>query len=141
MTMNKNHTTNYLDTIIEVSVDTKTTCGTKPPSKAGKKTIAEMQYEMIVSNPYKYTSDDILFLVFAVRNNVTEEDYDKVRKEFFSKGQPCFRASPLPKNYGFGVHSDKNGKVAIFGMETEQYQKLVKDPGIKKVKAMRTRKR
>jgi len=139
--MNKNHTTNYLDTIIEVSVDTKTTCGTKPPSKAGKKTIAEMQYEMIVSNPYKYTSDDILFLVFAVRNNVTEKDYDKVRKEFFSKGQPCFRASPLPKNYGFGVHFDKNGKVAIFGMETEQYQKLLKNPGIKKVKAMRTRKK
>jgi len=49
-----------------VAEDTKADRGTKPPTRK-KKTIAEMQYELIVKNPYKYTSDDILFQVFANR--------------------------------------------------------------------------
>ena len=113
--MSKTHTTNYFDTFIEVSEDTKTTSGTKPPSKAGRKTVAERLYELLISNPYKFSSDEIFFQVFADSKDLTEKEYDKARVEFFSKGQPCFRASPLTKTYGFGVNSDGNGKVAIFG--------------------------
>lgn len=141
MVKDKTHTTNYFDTFIEVAEDTRATCGTQPPSKGDKKTVAEIQYELLVSNPYKYTSDDIFFQVFADRNDLIEKEYDKARKEFFSKGQPCFRASPLTKTYGYGVHSDSNGKVAVFGMESEQYEKFLNDPSIKKVKAMRTMKK
>lgn len=43
----KLHTTNYFDTFIEVSEDTKTVSGTIPTSKGDKKTIAEMQYDLI----------------------------------------------------------------------------------------------
>ncbi len=139
--MTKIHTTNYLDTFIEVAEDTKVSCGTKPPSRADKKTIAEMQYEMLVHHPYKFTSDDILFQVYADRNDLTKAEYEQARQQFFSKGQPCFRASPLTKNYGFGIHADSNGKMAIFGMETEQYEKLQNDTKLKKVKAMRTSKK
>jgi hypothetical protein len=42
MTNEKIHTTNYFDTFIEVAEDTKVTCGTRPASKTGRKTIAEM---------------------------------------------------------------------------------------------------
>ncbi len=135
------YTTNYIVTFIEVAEDTKVSCGTKPTSKANKKTIAEMQYEMIVNNPYKYTSDDILFQVFADRNDLTKAEYKQAREQFFAKGQACFRASPLTKTYGFGVHADSNGNVAIYGMETEQYEKLQNDPKLKKTKAMRKSKR
>lgn len=141
MSTEKIHTTNYYDTFIEVTEDTKVSCGTKPSSKTEKKTIAEMQYEMLVDNPYKFTSDDIFFQVFANRNDLIQAEYEQARQQFFSKGQPCFRSSPLTKTYGFGVHSDSNGKVAIFGMETEQYEKFQNDPKIKKVKAMRTSKK
>lgn len=134
----KQHSTNYTNTFIEVSEDTKTTCGTKPPSKE-KKTVAEMQYEIIASNPYKYTSDDVSFQVFAERNDLTKAEYEEVKIQFFSKGQPCFRASPLTKNYGFGVHSDATGKVAIYGMESAEYQKYLEDPTVKKVKAMNSK--
>lgn len=133
----KVHTTNYSDTFIEVADDTKASIGTPPPSKA-KKTVAEMQYELIAKHPYKYTSDDVFFQVFADRNDLTTEEYAQARAQFFSKGQPCFRASPLTKTYGFGVHSDGTGRVAIYGMETPEYQKFVEDPAIKKVKAMRS---
>ncbi|MCC5916592.1 MAG: hypothetical protein JJU02_04615 [Cryomorphaceae bacterium] len=139
--MGKIHTTNYYNTLIEVSEDTKATSGTKPPSKTNRKTVAEQQYELLATNPYKFTSDEVFFHIYADRNELSTEEHDIARATFFSKGQPCFRASPLPKTYGFGVHSDSNGKIAIVGMETSRYHDLINDPGIKKVKAMRTTKK
>ncbi len=136
----KIHTTNYFDTFIEVAEDTEATCGTKPSAKKDGKTVAEWQYELLVNNPYKFTSDDVFFQVYASRKDLTEQEYDEARKAFFAKGQPCFRASPLTKTYGFGVHSNSEGKIAIFGMETEQYQRLQNDESVKKVKAMRSSK-
>ncbi|APY12143.1 hypothetical protein BWZ22_13315 [Seonamhaeicola sp. S2-3] len=134
----KVHTTNYFDTFIEVAEDTKADCGTKPPAKA-KKSIAEMQYELIMRNPYKYTSDDILFQVFADKNDLTKAEYKQAREQFFSKGQPCLRASALTKTYGFGVHCDSNGKIAIYGVETPEYEEFINDRNLKKVKAMRSK--
>lgn len=133
----KIHSTNYFDTFIEVAENTKAGFATKPPTKE-KKTIAEMQYELIAKNPYEYTSDDILFLVFVKRNKLTKGEYQQAREQFFSKGQPCFRASPLTKNYGFGIHSDREGKIALYGMETEAYRNFLSDKNIKKVKAMKS---
>lgn len=133
----KLHTTNYFDTLIEVAEDTKVNRGTIPPVK-DKKTLAQMQYELISSDPYKYSSDDILFQVYAERNNIPEDEYPQAREQFFSKGQPCFRASPLTKNYGFGIHSNGEGKIALYGMETKEYQHFLADTTIKKVKAMKS---
>lgn len=135
----KLHTTNYFDTFIEVAEDTKANSGTVPPSKENK-TVAEMQYELIAKNPYKFTSDDIFFQVFADRNYLTKAEYKKAREQFFSKGQPCFRASPLTKTYGFGVHHNSEGKIALYGMESEKYQKFLEDKSVKKIKAMKTSK-
>jgi hypothetical protein len=132
----KVHSTNYFDTFIEVAEDTKVDCGTKPPTK-NKKTVAEIQYDLIVKNPYRYTSDDLFFQVFADRNNLTEAEYKQAREQFFSKGQPCLRTSPLTRTYGFGIHSDSNGKIALYGMETEAYQKFLADTTIRKIKSMK----
>jgi hypothetical protein len=135
----KIHSTNYFNTFIEVAEDTKAELGTKPPTKENK-TVAEMQYELLSKNPYKFTSDDIFFQVYADRNDLTEAEYAQAREQFFSKGQPCFRASPLTKTYGFGIHSDSDGKIALFGMESDEYQKFLTDKNIKKVKAMKSSK-
>ena len=135
----KVHTTNYLDTFIEVADDTKVNCGTPPPSK-DKKTVAEMQYELIFNNPYKYTSDDIFFQIYADRNALPQVEYKQAREQFFSKAQPCFRVSPLTKMCGFGIHSDSNGKIALYGLETKEYQQFLADTKIKKVKAMKSTK-
>lgn len=133
----KVHSTNYFETFIEVAEDTKADRGTRPPSK-DKKTAAEMQYGLLANNPYKFTSDDIFFQVYAERNDLAKSEYKQAREAFFSKGQPCFRASPLTKTYGFGVHSDSEGRVALFGMETETYQKYITDTAVKKIKAMKS---
>lgn len=134
----KTHTTNYFDTFIEVAEDTRSTSGIKPTAKE-RRTVAEMQFELIAENPYKYTSDDVLFQVFAERNDLTQAEYKQAREQFFSKGQPCLRASPLTKTYGFGIHCDNNGKIAAYGMETLEYSKFVADKSLTKVKAMRSK--
>jgi hypothetical protein len=127
----KIHTTNYKDTFIKIADDCPVTNGEVPPTKADTKTVANIQFEMVKKNPYKFTSDDILFQVFADKNDLTKSEYKEAREQFFSKGQPCFRASPLTKRYGWGVHYDKDGKMAIFGADSPEYEKFSKDITLK----------
>ena len=134
------HSTNYYDTFIEIAEDCPTLQGQMPPQKGENKTVANMQFDMIYENPYQYTSDEALFTVFATRKEFAKEEWEDQRQHFFSKGQPCFRASPLTKSYGWGVHFDENGKMAIYGAETMEYKKSVPDESVKKYKAMRSKK-
>lgn len=136
----KIHTTNYKNTFIEIADDCPTTAGEIPPIKGDTKTVANIQFEIVKENPYKFTSDDILFQVYADRNNLAKNKYTEEREEFFSKGQPCFRASPLTKRYGWGVHYDQDGKMAIFGAESAEYKKLSKDQSLQVIKAMKSKK-
>lgn len=132
------HTTNYFNAFILVADDCPAISGEIPPVKGENKTAANIQFDMISKKPYGYTSDDVLFQVFADKNDLTKNEYKTAREKFYSKGQPCFRASPLTKRYGWGVHYDENGKMAIFGCETKEYEKLSKDKNLKIVKAMRS---
>ncbi|MCL4352946.1 DUF6157 family protein [Patescibacteria group bacterium] len=135
----KVHTTNYSNAFIEAAPDSPVHIAEVPPQKGNEKTIASIEYEMIAGNPYKYTSDEVLFRVFAIKNDIAGQNLEKERQKFFSKGQPCFRSSPLTKRYGWGVHSDAEGKIAIFPMESSEYKKLVKDKGLKHLRAMRSK--
>ncbi|WP_231458947.1 MULTISPECIES: DUF6157 family protein [unclassified Pedobacter] len=137
----KLHSTNYYNTFIEIAEDSKAISGSHPKAKGKDKTIAEIQFEIIAKNPYKYTSDDVLFNVFIERSDISKEEENDAKVKFFSKGQACFRASPLTKQYGFGLHANNEGKIALFGMETKEYQQFLADNNIKKIKAMRSAKK
>lgn len=134
----KIHTTNYINTFIIIADDCPAACGEIPPVKGDTRTVGNIQFDLISRHPYKYTSDDVIFQVYAERNDLTKSEYKEAREIFFSKGQPCFRASPLVKRYGWGMHHDKEGKVALYGCETEEYKKLSKDKSLKVLKAMRS---
>lgn len=136
----KVHTTNYKDTFIEIADDCLATGGEVPPTKGDAKSVANIQFDIVSKNPYKFTSDEILFQVYAERNDLTESELKKAREQFFSKGQPCFRASPLTKRYGWGVHYNKDGKIALFGCETAEYKKFAQDKTLKILKAMKSSK-
>ncbi|WP_339709697.1 DUF6157 family protein [Cyclobacterium amurskyense] len=135
----KIHTTNYKNVFIEVAEDCPVDMGVIPPLKGDKKTVANMQFEILNKAPYQYTSDEVLFQVFANRNDLTQEEFAQAKSEFFSKGQPCFRASPLTKRYGFGIHCNEESKIAMYGMETLEYAKYLANKSIGKVKAMRSK--
>jgi len=131
------HSTNYSNTLICPAEDCRVV--SKIPDKAGS--IAALQYELMVGKPYRLTSDDVLSAVAAKRKNTEAADLDRFRQDYFSKGQPCFRASPLTKTHGWAVHSDHNGYVALLAPDEAEYAELQEDESVKKVKAMRNKRR
>lgn len=140
MKSDKIHTTNYTNTFIEVAADCPTGQAEIPPQKGDKETAANIQFKMIADNPYKYTSDDVIFQVFANKNGIRGKSQLEMERDiFFSRGQACLRASPLTKRYGWGVHANAKGKVAIFAVESSEYKKLLKDKRLTHVKAMRSK--
>lgn len=136
----KIHTTNYKNTFIEIAADCPVSEAEIPPQKGDAKTIANLQFDMVIKHPYQYTSDDVLFRVYAERNNIPKSGWKAAREEFFSKGQPCFRASPLTKRYGWGLHADAGEKIALYAAGSPEYKKLAKDKTLSVVKAMRSKK-
>lgn len=86
------HTTNCTNTFIAVAEDCPATTAQIPPNKGDEKTIAGLQYEIVKKNPYKFTSDDVLFQVYTQLNEVTKIEMKAERERFFSKGQTCFRS-------------------------------------------------
>lgn len=136
----KLHTTNYTNTLIEVAGDCPVDHAQIPPEKK-EKTLANLQYEKLIKSPYQYTSDDIIFECYAIKNDISESEREEARKLFFSKGQACLRSSPLAKRYGFGFHHNNEGKVAMFPVESENYQKILHDPSVNKTKAMRSKRK
>lgn len=132
-------TTNYFDTLIEVAEDCPRASAEVPPVRGGQKSVANLQFELLAERPYELTSDDVIFAVYAIRKGIAAPDLEAARENFFAKGQPCLRASPLTKRYGWGVHSNDEGKIALVGVESEAYQRLVADPSVTKIKAMRSR--
>ena len=133
------HSTNYTNTLIEVSEDCAVGEGRVPPSGGERPSIARMQYDRIRQNPYRFTSDELLFAIHVLRQSIAPDQEAHAHAQFFSKGQACLRASPLVKRYGWGIHHDEQGKVALYGRETSAYRELQQRADIRKVKGMRSR--
>ncbi|MDI2027487.1 DUF6157 family protein [Saccharopolyspora sp. TS4A08] len=125
------HTTNYTDTFIEVAVDCPVAQAEEPPLRASP-SVARVQFDMLVNAPYRHTSDDVVYESQGRRKGLS-------REEFFAKGQPCLRASPLTKRYGWGVHSDSRGRIALVPAGSPRYRELADDPSLTHVTAMRSR--
>jgi hypothetical protein len=124
------HTTNDYDTFISVSEDCPVEKAEVPPAKEPK-SAAQIEYEMVAAHPYTYSSDDVIYAANGERRGIA-------REEFFSKGQACFRASPLTKRYGWGAHYGRDGKIAIYPRESAEYQKFAADKNLKQLKGMRS---
>jgi hypothetical protein len=121
------YSTNSRDTLITVSADCPVAAGTVP-EKAG--TVATVQHGLL-AEPYAMTSDDLLFETHRARGG------NKSRDAFFARPQACLRASPLVKQFGWGVHHDAEGRIALLGAESAEYRRLLDDPAVKKAPGMR----
>ncbi|MFC4685525.1 DUF6157 family protein [Epilithonimonas pallida] len=135
----KTHTTNYTNTLIEIAEDSPVSASVIPVVKNDKKTIANYQYEKLSKHPLKYTSDELLFDIFVERNDISPSELEEEKQKFFSKGQACLRTSPLAKKNGFGIFHNEDSKVRLIPAESEEYQQLLKDNAVKKVKAMKSK--
>ncbi len=129
---------NYYNTLIEIAEDSPATKAEVPKPKGGKKTKPVIEYEMIANHPYKYTEEDIAFETYAVLHNIPKAIWPKERQTFLSKGHPHLRVSALAKRYGWGIHNNAEGKVALIAVNSLKYKKLMKDPRTTKIKAFRS---
>ncbi len=136
----KLHSTNYYDTLITVAEDSKADQGQVPLSKNGKKTIANWQFELMSEQPFSHNSDEVIFLTYAYRHELLDSEMEEARAQFFAKGQPCLRTSPLAKTYGWGILSNAAGKVRLIDSASDEYQTLLGTDSIKKVPAMKSKK-
>ncbi len=136
---------NYTRSLIAVADDCPVKKSAVPEPRAGKATIATLQYEMLDGHPYEHTQEDVLFESWLRRQpgkRPADPELPRLWKEFFSKDQPCLRSSPLPKKYGWGLLFDEQGRVALCPMESREYQRLVgaKAGELKVMKALRSSK-
>ncbi|MEG3180933.1 DUF6157 family protein [Sphingomonas sp. LT1P40] len=122
------NTTNYRDTLITVSPDSPVSVGTVPEKPHS---VAGAQYALLLDKPYAMTSDDLLHAAHVARGG------DKSRVEFFAKPQACLRASPLVKQFGWGLHQDGEARVALVAVESVDYARLVADTAVVKKPGMR----
>ena len=129
---------NYYRTFIEVAEDCPVRVAAAP-TYTGAKTMPVLQYEMIAGHPYRYTQEDVLFEAHAEHKGIPQAQRGAARTGFFSKGQPCLRASALGKRYGWGIHCDDQGRVALYPVESKEYTRLASDTGITHLRAMRSR--
>ncbi len=129
------YSTNHSNTLICPAEDCRAVA--KVPDKP--ESVAALQYELLVESPYEMTSDDVLSTVAAKRKGIDPEGIDSFRAEYFSKGQPCFRASPLTKAHGWAIHSDKDGYIALLSPNGPQFSELRQDEKVQKVNAMRSK--
>lgn len=135
----KVHTTNYFNTLICVAEDCPINQAEIPPIKKEVKSIANLQFEILRDHPYEFTSDELIFQIFATRNEISMSEFESAKNDFFSKGQACLRTSPLSKRYAWGIHSNSEGKVALVPSESETYDALVNDATVAKVFAMKSK--
>ncbi|MBH5316764.1 hypothetical protein I6N90_02930 [Paenibacillus sp. GSMTC-2017] len=118
----------FTNMFIQVASDCPVAEGVTPISKRALKPAHLIQYELLMESPYRYTFEDQLFEVYKRHKGYEmvsdAEELEKLRAELLSKNHPCLRASQLTKKFGWGVHFNADGKIAIYGMETEKYNEL-----------------
>lgn len=131
------HTTDYVDTFIEVAEDCPTDHAQEPPV-GEKPSIAALHHRLIAERPFGRTSDDVVFETHALRSGIAVDDAE-ARAQYFSTGRPCLRSSPLGKRYGWGLLHDAEGRVALVPRESDEYARLAADPSFAHTRAMRSR--
>ncbi|MCJ7841423.1 DUF6157 family protein [Lederbergia sp. NSJ-179] len=131
----------YKNTFITISEDSDVTEAIVPVPRNNKPTIASIEYDLIKNNPYTYSQDDVQFKTYLIKNQIEASNLDELREQFFAKPKACFRASPLVKKYGWGIHYDQEGKIAVYGVNSEEYQQFLHSDKVKKLKGMRSKRR
>lgn len=120
---------NYYDTFITVSKDCPVERGMVPPEKKNGRSKPSIEYDLVFNHPYTYTQEDLLFETYVQHKGIPEEELlsrgSDIRADFFKKPMACLRASMLPKKYGWGLHFDSEGKIALVARESAEYDSFL----------------
>jgi len=128
-----------VDTFIEVAQDCPAVRAEIPPARAGRPTKAAIEYELIAGEPYALTEEDLAFRTRVVMRDIPVEDWPAERPRFLVQEKPRLRVSALVKRYGWGIHIDSQGRVALVPVESAEYQRLAADPTLRHLRAFRSK--
>lgn len=110
----------YADTFITVAPDSTAVTGAEPPGD----TIAALSYRMIAERPYELRSSDVIFGVWATRQGIPAADRAAAWADFYARPRACLRSSDLGKKWGWGIHADEAGRVALHAVGSPEYRRL-----------------
>ncbi|RCX20511.1 hypothetical protein DFP94_103242 [Fontibacillus phaseoli] len=136
----------YKNTFILVSPDCPAVKGIVPVSTKGNMPVHLIQYELLTEHPYSYDYPELLLETHIRHKQISAEELSRrgqeIRDELFAKKHACLRASALPKKFGWGVHYDDDGRIAIYAMDSPEYKSFADsaDTGIQLLLGMRSRK-
>ncbi|MDQ6782917.1 MAG: DUF6157 family protein [Actinomycetota bacterium] len=131
----------YTSTFIVVADDCPATTGEIPPERAGRPTVATTQWAMLVAAPGRWTQEDVQLASSANvrgRDDLGDEELERLHQDYFAQPRACLRASPLPKTFGWGLHYDAEGRITLHAVDSEEYTRLSSDPALTQLRAMRS---
>ena len=112
-----------------------------PAPRGGKATVACIQFDLVSQYPYHYTQEDVLWLTYVRHKGLAASEANaRARASFLSRPLPCLRSSPLPKRFGWGLHCDRQARVAVVAVESRAYTSLSRErpAGPRVLAALRT---
>lgn len=109
----------YTSTFITVAPDTAAVAGVEPVGS----TVAATTFSLIASAPYALRSSDVIFRVWAGRHGVSADSLDEWAS-FYATPRACLRSSDLGKRYGWGIHADADGRLAVYAVGSAPYEAL-----------------
>ncbi|WP_042167447.1 DUF6157 family protein [Paenibacillus gorillae] len=134
---------NYYNTFIKVAPDCPAEMGLVPPEKKTGKTKPGIEYDLVADHPYQYSQEDLLFEVHVRHKEIPQEEIEangtQLKDEFYQRPMACLRASMLPKKYGWGIHFNAEGKLALYEVGSPEYERYAngEDKSVTVVAAMR----
>ena len=119
---------NAEEELIQISEDSPTTFSLKPEREG---TVEYIKYEVLIDNPYKYTAKEFF----------EEVHFNRRGKKHLKIETYSLKRLGLAKRYGWGIHINKEQKIAMIPCESEKYRSLLNDPNVKKSNAYRTKRK
>jgi len=110
--------------LVKVAEDRPVQKGTVP---GRSDVISHIGYDELSKNPYVYTQLEFYHQVHHIRRNKPD-----LKIESYN-----IKRNSLCKKYGWGIHINELGKLAIFGCETEDYKKLLNNILVRKVNSFK----
>ena len=118
----------YKSTLIEIGLSSRTT-PTAPFRKQGDGETRDMvQYRVLVQNPYFYDYESFLHKVHVDERGKKNLKLDTYKLE----------ACELAKRWGWCIHADEEGRLALVGYGSDKYNALLKDESIEQKQAYKS---
>lgn len=126
--INKIDSSDYAEEVlIQISGDSPTEFSQKPKKEG---TVAYIAHEVLIDSPYRYTEKEFYEEVHFNRRGRKDLKIDTY----------SLKRLELVQKYGWGIHINKEQRIALVPCESDKYRSLLEDQWIKKTKAYRNAK-